>query len=63
MAKLCKFGCETQIEWNDEQKKFYESGTNTIHGFKRCAELLKQQGKQIPFPKEKYEFKPYQKRF
>ena len=50
MAKQCKFDCGTEIEWNDNEKKFFEVGTETKHDYKRCGEILKSQGKEPNFP-------------
>ncbi len=64
MAKACKYGCGTQIEWNDAERKFYEEGTNTKHGYNRCADLLEKQGKPVNFPdKPNFQKKSFNKPF
>ena len=51
MAKQCKYECGTEIEWNDEQKRFFETEDPSVkHDYKRCGEILRSQGKTPNFP-------------
>lgn len=49
-AKRCKYGCGTLVYWDDKVEgklKWKEADGVTIHGYKRCADLLKSQGKEL----------------
>lgn len=47
----CKYGCGKKIYWNPNIKiskiKFMEFDTGILHDYPRCAQLLKQQGKDL----------------
>jgi len=50
--KRCRYGCGTELEWNDDRRKFVEKGTNTWHSYPRCKAILLKQNKQVPFDME-----------
>ncbi|MDR4490842.1 MAG: hypothetical protein R2685_08065 [Candidatus Nitrosocosmicus sp.] len=58
-VKLCKYGCGKYVYWNESIKgklKWveYDSGSlNIIHNYPRCADLLKEQGKDLSILKKK----------
>ena len=43
-AKLCKYKCNTMIEWDDTEGKFYEQGSRTHHTRERCEEIRNKGG-------------------
>lgn len=47
--KQCKYDCGTKIEWDGVRRLFLEIDTNQHHSYKRCKQLLINQGKQVPF--------------
>lgn len=53
----CKYGCGKKIFWNPNIKiskiKFQEFDTGMLHDYPRCAQLLKQQGKDVGVLKKK----------
>lgn len=52
-VKPCRYGCGKKLEWrqeNDETKgRFYETNSDIFHSYKRCKELLEEQGKVVTF--------------
>jgi len=56
-AKDCKYHCGKKIIWDNsrtENIKFVEVDTGILHNYKRCGDLLKEQGKElIKEPKKK----------
>lgn len=49
-AKKCKYGCGMMIFWDSnstEKNKFVESESGMSHSYRRCAELLKEQNKDV----------------
>lgn len=48
-TKKCKYNCGKEVYWDnkitDSKIKFVEVDTKILHDYKRCAELLKEQGK------------------
>lgn len=49
VKKACKYGCGTEIEWDNESGKFVEVGTKTWHSYPRCKKILERQGREVPF--------------
>lgn len=53
----CIYGCGKKIFWNPNLKipniKFQEFDTGKLHDYPRCAELLKEQGKDVGVLKKK----------
>ena len=44
--KACKYGCGMRIYWSEEVGFWIEADClGIVHTYKRCAELLKSQGK------------------
>lgn len=44
--KECKYGCGMPIYWSNEAKFWVEADDlGIVHTYKRCAELLRSQGK------------------
>ncbi len=50
-TKPCKYGCGEVIYWDNTilgfKPKWRETGSGKRHDYKRCAELLKEQGKKL----------------
>lgn len=54
--KYCKYHCGTLVFWDDTiqgKLRWREPDGVTIHDYPRCAELLKQQGKDVSVLKKK----------
>lgn len=49
MTKKCMYGCGTSLYWDDkiEGKLKWVEPNGIKHDYKRCAEILKQQGKKL----------------
>lgn len=50
MTKHCIYGCGKTLYWDDDiegKLKWCEVDTKLKHDYKRCAEILKEQGKQL----------------
>lgn len=59
IAKDCRYHCGKKVYWSKDDKykdmklRWVEADTDIYHGFKRCAELLKEQGKDVGVLKKK----------
>lgn len=50
MNKPCIYGCGKNVFWNniiEGKLKWCEVDTRLLHDYKRCADLLKAQGKEL----------------
>ena len=57
ITKPCKYGCGKKVFWNNDFKdskiKWCEEDTGLLHSYPRCADLLKEQGKNTEVLKKK----------
>lgn len=55
--KICIYGCGKMVYWDDsivnKKLKWVESDTGILHSYPRCADLLKEQGKDVNVLKNK----------
>lgn len=54
--KLCKYGCGKMVWWDDTiaaKIKWRELDTGVAHNYPRCADLLKEQNKDLGVLKNK----------
>jgi hypothetical protein len=55
--KKCRYGCGKMVFWddsiNDKKIKYRETDTGDLHDYPRCADLLKEQGKDLSILKKR----------
>lgn len=55
--KPCKYGCGKMVFWDntikDKNIKYRETDTGQLHDYPRCADLLKEQNKDLSILKKK----------